>query len=53
MSIVRDTLTREEIIEAFDAIIDGSYKAWRMKYPPGKRFPDYIILLAVRELLEE
>lgn len=52
MSLVKDVLTRKEIIEAFDAIIDGDYRTWRMKYPPSKRFPDYFILLAVRDLLE-
>ena len=50
---VRDSLTTEEILEGFRAIIDGEYRYWRKGFPPSKRFADYEILLAVYKILAE
>lgn len=49
---MKNTLTKEELIEALNAIIFGNYKQWRMKYPPKKRLKDYEVLLQIMYLLE-
>ena len=49
--LVKDVLSKEEIMQGLDAIIDGNYNSWRMTFPPKKRFPDYEILMAARDML--